>query len=81
MEAGDDFMSKLKSTNSSYCLMRHNRNTVQAQRGSDRSSSGGSNVTYNLSSNSSGMQEKSTESSTMSSSGPVASRNKIVRKT
>lgn len=74
-ESGDEFMSKLKSTNTSYCQLRHNRNL--AQRGTERSSSGASNQTYNFSSNSSAMQEKTTEPTTLTSSSAASSRNKM----
>lgn len=63
-----EFISKLKATNSSYCLMRHNR-SVNQLRSSERSSSGASNVTFNFSSNSgnSSVPDKSTETTTLSS--------------
>lgn len=78
-DSSDEFMSKLKSTNS-FCLLRQNRNTPQPQRGSERSSSGASNLTYNFSSNSSAIQDKSTDSTTLTltSSSGSSSRNKMV---
>lgn len=60
--------------------MRHNRNVNQT-RGTDRISSGASNLTYNFSSNSSVHQEKSTDSSALSSSAAASNRNKMVRTT
>lgn len=70
-ESGDEFMSKVKSTNSSYCLLRHNRSTGQATRGNERISSGGSS--YN-----SAMQEKSTDSTNLTSSSSNVNRSKMV---
>lgn len=68
-------MSKVKSTDSTYCLLRHSRNVGQTTRGSDRMSSGGSN--YN-----SAMQEKLSDSTnpTSSSSSSTVNRSKMVNK-
>lgn len=75
--SGDELISKLKATNSSYCLMRHNRSINQLRSGNERSSSGASNVTFNFSSNSSStMQDKSTTDSTVLSSTSTASSNR-----
>lgn len=78
-ESGDEFVSKLKSTNSSFCLLRHNR--TAAQRGSDRSSSGASNLTFNFSSGSGAMQDKSVESTALTSSTVTSNRSKMVSAT
>jgi hypothetical protein len=61
--------------------MRHNRNiSQQPLRGSERSTSGASNLTFNYNNSSSGaMQEKSTDSTNLtSSSNAASSRNKMV---
>jgi len=76
---GDEFLSKVKGTNSSYCQLRHNRSMNQgtALRGnSERSSSGSSNVTFNFSSST--LQDKSTESTTLTSASGPPNRSKMV---
>lgn len=75
-DSSDEFMSKLKSTNSSFCLLRHSRNIAQPLRSSERNSSAASSLTYNFGSNSSAIQEKSTDSTTLTTSS--SSRSKMV---
>ncbi|KAG5684524.1 hypothetical protein PVAND_013752 [Polypedilum vanderplanki] len=75
--SGDEFISKLKATNSSYCLMRHNRSINQLRSSNERSSSGASNATYNYSTNSSStMQDKSTTDSTILTTSSTTSNRK-----
>ncbi|CRK89668.1 CLUMA_CG003420, isoform A, partial [Clunio marinus] len=78
-ESSDEFTSKLKSTNSSFCLLRHNRNITQPMRGNERSSSGASILPYSYSSSSTSnsiMHEKSTDSTILPLSSGTTSRNK-----
>ncbi|XP_070506625.1 uncharacterized protein [Chironomus tepperi] len=63
---------KLKSTGSSYCLMRHNRSVNQLR---ERGSSGATSSTYNFSINCDNtMQNKSTESTMLTSTTALSNR-------
>lgn len=67
---------KLKSTGSSYCLMRHNRSVNQLR---ERGSSGATSSTYNFSINCDNtMQNKSTESTMLTSTTALSNRKQTV---
>lgn len=72
-ESGDEFLSTVKATNSSYCLMRHNRNVAQTSRPNERNSS---NSSFNFC----GGNEKPTDSTSLTVSSVVPGRNKMVSK-
>jgi hypothetical protein len=74
--SNDEFISKLKATNSSYCLMRHNR-SINQLRGNERSSSGANNVSYNFGSNNSNAMQD-TDPSTAASSSSSSNRKQMV---